>query len=588
MKTKLLSHSFYLLILVMLWFPNEAKASHVQGGNLTYQCLTGNQYRLRLALYRDCAGVAAPTTVSINYRSVSCNINLNVTLNRIAGTGQEVTPICPGQATQCTGGSQPGVQEYIYEGIVTLPACSDWVMSYSLCCRNTAIGTIVNPGSQNMYIQATLNNLAFPCNDSPTFTNRPVPFVCVGQPFCFNNGSVDPDGDSLSYTLMTPMHSATVNVTYNAPYSASNPLASAPAPTFNPLTGDMCVTPTSLQVTVFAVLVKEWRNGVLVGSVMRDIQVRTITCTNNNPSLNGINNTGAYTMNACAGNPITFNIPSFDVNAAQNVTLQWNAGITGASFSPTGGAGGTASRPTGVFTWTPTLADVGSVPHCFTVKVTDNNCPFLGSQTYSFCITVGGFNITPTIVPAVCNSATGSISLATTAGVTPFTYSWTPAVSTGPTATNLTPGNYTYTVTDATGCTRTATLTVPSTPGGTASISSFTNVTCNGANNGSATVTTAGAFTAPLTYAWTPTGGTAATATNLAPGTYTCTVTDASGCTATVTQVITQPPVLTVAPTFTNVGCFWRDVWYSYSYSSRWYSTLYLFVDARCIYNCFN
>jgi gliding motility-associated-like protein len=556
MKTKLLSHSFYLLILVMLWLPNEAKASHVQGGNLTYQCLSGNQYRIRLALYRDCAGIAAENTQTVTIRSVSCNITQTVTLTKIAGTGQEVTPICPGQATRCTGGTQPGVQEYIYEAIVTLPPCADWVMTFNLCCRNSAITTINTPGSMNINIQATLNNLAFPCNDSPTFTNRPVPFICVGQPFCFNNGSIDSDGDSLSYTLMTPMHTNTVNVTYIAPYNANNPLASSPAATFNPLTGDMCVTPTSLQVTVFAVLVKEWRNGVLVGSVMRDVQVRTITCTNNNPSLNGINNTGSYAMNACAGTPISFNIPSFDVNTSQNVTLTWNSGIPGASFSPTGGAGGTASRPTGVFTWTPTLADVSGIPHCFTVKVTDNNCPYFGSQTYSFCITVGGFNVTPTIVPAICNSATGSISLATTAGVTPFTYSWTPAVSTGTNATNLTPGNYTCTVTDATGCTRSTVYTVPSTPGGTASISSFANVTCNAANNGTATVTTAGAFTAPLTYAWTPSGGTAATASNLAPGTYTCTVTDVNGCTATTTQVITQPAPLTVAPTFTNVGCF--------------------------------
>lgn len=553
MKHKLLT---FVVFFLLLGATSQVMASHVQGGNLTYQCLSGNQYRLRLALYRDCAGIAAPTTVSVNYRSVSCNINLTVTLSRIAGTGQEVTPICPGQTTVCSGGTQPGVQEYIYEGLVTLPPCADWVMSYQLCCRNTAINTINTPGSMNIYIQATLNNLAFPCNDSPTFTNRPVPFVCVGQPFCFNNGSVDPDGDSLSYTLMTPMHTATTNVTYIAPYSASNPLASSPAPTFNPLTGDMCVTPTSLQVTVFAVLVKEWRNGVLVGSVMRDIQVRTITCTNNNPSLNGINNTGSYTTNACAGVPLTFNIPSFDANTSQNVTLTWNSGIAGATFSPTGGAGGTASRPTGVFTWTPTTADIGSVPHCFTVKVTDNNCPFFGSQTYSFCITVGGVSATATTTPSICNAPNGSATVTPTAGVTPLTYNWTPSGGTNPTASNLTPGTYTCTITDATGCTRTVTATVGSTPGGTLAVSSFSNVTCNGANNGSITVSPSGAFTTPISYSWAPSGGTAATASNLAPGTYTCTITDVNGCTATITQAITQPAALNVAPTFTNVGCF--------------------------------
>ncbi len=355
---------------------------------------------------------------------------------------------------------------------------------------------------------------------------------------------------------MTPMHTATVPVTYIAPYSASQPLTSSPACTFNAATGDMCVTPTAIQVTVFTVLVREWRGGVLVGSVMRDIQVRTVTCTNNNPYLNGINNTGAYTMNACVGNPISFNIPSFDANASQNVTLTWNSGISGASFSPTGGTGGTASRPVGLFTWTPTMADVSSTPHCFTVKVTDNNCPFNGSQTYSFCITVGGFNTTTSSTNATCTAANGSATVNVAAGgVTPFTYAWSPTGVTGATASNLTAGTYTCVTTDALGCTRTNIITVAANPGGTAAVSSFTNVSCNGANNGSITVSMSGPTTPPFTYAWSPSGGTSATATGLAPGTYTCTVTDANGCVSTVTRVITQPPVLTVSPTFTNVGC---------------------------------
>ena len=285
----------FIALMLTLGISKTMNASHVQGGNITYTCLGGNQFEVTLALYRDCAGVAAPTSVSINRRSITCGINANFVLNRIPGTGIEVTPICPTTITQCSGGTLPGVQEYIYKGIVTLPPCSDWVLSYSLCCRNASIGTISAPSSQNMYIEATLNNLAFPCNDSPTFTNRPVPFVCVGQPYCFNNGSVDPDGDSLSYTLIPPRHTAAVNVTYLPGFSATQPLTSSPPCTFNPLTGDMCVTPTLIQVSVFTVLVKEWRGGILVGSVMRDIQIRTIACSNNNPFLNGINNTGAYT-----------------------------------------------------------------------------------------------------------------------------------------------------------------------------------------------------------------------------------------------------------------------------------------------------
>ena len=79
----------------------------------------------------------------------------------------------------------------------------------------------------------------------------------------------------------------------------------------------------------------------------------------------------------------------------------------------------------------------------------------------------------------------------------------------------------------------------------TASISSFSNVTCNGAANGTVTVTASGG-TAPYTYAWNN-GQTTATAVNLGPGTYTVTVTGASGSgTATASRVITQPSGMTL------------------------------------------
>ncbi|MBI3510718.1 MAG: T9SS type A sorting domain-containing protein [Bacteroidetes bacterium] len=86
-----------------------------------------------------------------------------------------------------------------------------------------------------------------------------------------------------------------------------------------------------------------------------------------------------------------------------------------------------------------------------------------------------------------------------------------------------------------------------------ASITS-TNVTCNGGNSGSATVTVSGG-TSPYTYSWAPTGGTSATASGLAAGTYTCTIVDATSCSTTATVTITQPPVVGVTITSTNVSC---------------------------------
>jgi hypothetical protein len=74
-----------------------------------------------------------------------------------------------------------------------------------------------------------------------------------------------------------------------------------------------------------------------------------------------------------------------------------------------------------------------------------------------------------------------------------------------------------------------------------ASISSQTNVSCNGGNNGSATVTASGG-TPPYSYSWSN-GQTTATATGLSAGIYTVTVTDANGLSYTDQITITVNPL---------------------------------------------
>ena len=82
---------------------------------------------------------------------------------------------------------------------------------------------------------------------------------------------------------------------------------------------------------------------------------------------------------------------------------------------------------------------------------------------------------------------------------------------------------------------------------------SRTNVTCNGAANGTANVTTANG-TAGYTYAWSN-GGTGSSISGLGPGTYTVTVTDALGCTATASTTVTQPTVLAMNLNPTAATC---------------------------------
>ncbi len=148
---------------------------------------------------------------------------------------------------------------------------------------------------------------------------------------------------------------------------------------------------------------------------------------------------------------------------------------------------------------------------------------------------------------------------------TPTTFSWNfgdtssgaanTSTSANPTHTFTSAGNYTVTLTTSGGpCnppgTLTKTVSIVS-----ASISSQTNVNCNGGNNGSITVSTING-TANFTYTWSPSVGTTNTVSALTAGTYTTIVTDANGCSASASTLITQPPLLTASTITTKVSCF--------------------------------
>ena len=144
-------------------------------------------------------------------------------------------------------------------------------------------------------------------------------------------------------------------------------------------------------------------------------------------------------------------------------------------------------------------------------------------------------------------------SAAISGGVGPYSFAWANG-STDSTITGLDAGSYTVTVTDSLGCSVDFSVLVAQ-PTLLSSSSSITNVTCFGANNGSATITPAGG-TAPYTILW-DNASTSFTRGSLAPSiNYTAVVTDANGCTTNVSVSVTQPAVLSVATVRTQVLCY--------------------------------
>jgi gliding motility-associated-like protein len=237
---------------------------------------------------------------------------------------------------------------------------------------------------------------------------------------------------------------------------------------------------------------------------------------------------------------------------------QWTATSDGKRFIPAGAPNYTIqwSGPSGPIGNTATINVCPTVPTTYTCTITNSTCagPIIVSDQVVVTPPPSVLSVNGSQNNILCNGlCTGSASVTVSGGTGPYTYSWAPAGGTGANATGLCPGTYTCTITDAGGCTGTRTFTITQPPALT-STGGQTNILCNGLCTGSATVTPAGG-TGPYSYNWAPSGGTGSSVSGRCPGTYTCTITDANGCTTTRTFNITQPPALTASTGFTPAVC---------------------------------
>ncbi|WP_372339294.1 beta strand repeat-containing protein, partial [Flavobacterium sp. '19STA2R22 D10 B1'] len=279
-------------------------------------------------------------------------------------------------------------------------------------------------------------------------------------------------------------------------------------------TGGAAPTASGLTPGVYTVTITDLNSCTLTKSfTITQPSLITATTTQNNVSCNGSNN-GSATVTVSGGTP--------------NYTYSW---------APSGGTAATASGLTaGVYTVTIKDANLCSItknfiisqPSLITATTTQNNVSCNGSNDGSATVTVSG-------------------------GTPNYTYSWAPSGGTAATASGLTAGAYTVTIKDANLCSITKNFII-SQPAPIAAITTQNNVSCNGGNNGSATVTVSGG-TPNYTYSWAPSGGTAATASGLVPGIYTVTITDANLCSITKTFTITQPAPIVATTTQNNVSC---------------------------------
>ena len=293
----MLKHYKFYALAFFLSLPLLGKASHIVGGEITYECLGNDMYKISLEIYRDCyfgnplAYFDDPAHIGVFDQN-----NMLVMVVDMPFTGMDDTLSAIFNDPCLFDPGDVCVHTTHYEKIVTLPTVpGGYQLVYQRCCRNQTISNITNPDESGMTLLTYISEESMlQCNSGPDFTFIPPIFICVNKPIVFDHSAVDAEGDSLVYRLCTPYVGATSSDPYpdvpsnppydtvvwvDPPYNLDNVLGTdSTVLTIDPQTGLLTGFPTNQGQFVVSICVEEYRNGQLLSSMRRDFQYNVGVC----------------------------------------------------------------------------------------------------------------------------------------------------------------------------------------------------------------------------------------------------------------------------------------------------------------------
>ena len=318
-------------------------ATHNRAGEITYRQISDLTFELTITTFTYTLSLADRDELTVdwgdNTTSVAPRVEIVYLPNFYKRNKYIINHTFPG----------PGV----YEIVVQDP--------------NRNYGVLNIPSSVNVVfsIKTTmLINPAIGFNNTPVLLNPPIDNAALGRKFVHNPSAFDYDGDSLSYSLAICLKENGEPIeNYTFP-PASDTLY------VNPLTGDL-VWDSPMETGNFniAINIEEWRQGIKIGNIVRDMQI-TVFEIDNNPPVN------PELSNFCveAGTYIEYNITSTDEDKDLMTHLA-TGGVflledSPAEFQTTNSDSGYV---TSVFRWQTTCNHVREQPYSIVIKVEDNN-----------------------------------------------------------------------------------------------------------------------------------------------------------------------------------------------------------------------
>ncbi len=303
----------YWLVLFILIGSLKIFASHIVGGEVVYTYI-GNgaqpgtsRYTIMLRLFTECgqacggnSGVACPPTnpiVGIFQNTAPYSRVTNLTLNLLSNPQIDLSTYPPCLSTQpivCYQVNTYTAQVDLADNTV------GYRIAYQTCCRAGNVNVNPDPGTTGGVPGAAYEAVLPGTNILPTGHNscaivqlKDTALVCHNSPFILDFSATDPDpGDSLSYSFASAYNGGSfkatndglgpdtppyVTVGYTSGYSGTSPMGSGV--TINPVTGRISgVAPNTVGKYVVNVIIKEWRNGVLIAEHRKDFLIRTNDC----------------------------------------------------------------------------------------------------------------------------------------------------------------------------------------------------------------------------------------------------------------------------------------------------------------------
>lgn len=316
-------------------------ATHQRAGEITYSHISGLTYKFRIITYTYTPSSADRPAIEVFWGDGSSAI-----IDRIGKTNLA---------------NNISLNEYVAEH--TFPSAGNFSITFEDPNRNAGIVNIPNSVNIPFFIETVINiNPFLGGNSSPVLLNPPIDNGCTQVPYYHNPGAYDPDGDSLSYSLITCRGFEGEDVPGYSMPTTSNIFE------IDPITGELTWdSPITAGEYNIAILIKEWRSGIMIGSVVRDMQITIAPCDNVPPEIITITDTCVI-----AGDTLSFEVIATDANSSL-VSLSASGLPMNLSHKPA-----TFHRASGTppifsfFIWDTDCKHVRTTPYSVLFKAQDN------------------------------------------------------------------------------------------------------------------------------------------------------------------------------------------------------------------------